>query len=272
MDRAVTDPGPGLAETAEAGEGRTPVLVLDGFNGPLERLLTLARAQRVDLARISVRDLVDQLATALQHAPPTTPLGQKGDWVVMVSWLVQLRSLLLLPADSPVQQAAEIEAKQLRERLVALQAMQALAAWLDRRPRLGRDVFARGQPELLGRSIETAYQVDVIEFLWASLALFGVDGVDTSARYRPRLLGLYSIPDARLRILQRLAETPEGRRLDMLLPEVTDTEASPVLRRSAWTSTFVASLELAKQGDVVLAQDWVFTPIHVRPVPTRPSG
>jgi segregation and condensation protein A len=262
-------PNAGPLDGAGDGEAHTPVLALDGFNGPLERLLILARAQRIDLARIPIGDLVDQLASALRQAPPTTPLGQKGDWVVMASWLVQLRSLLLLPAESPAQQAAEIEAEQLREHLVTLQAMQALAAWLDHRPQLGRDVFARGQPEVLGQSIETTHQVDVIEFLWASLTLFDDDNqrVDTNPLYRPRWLDLYSVADARARILRLLAESPEGHRLDTLLPEASataSTETHPVSRqRSAWASTFIASLELAKQGDVVLAQDGVFAPIHV---------
>jgi len=82
----------------EGGEGRTPLLALDGFNGPLERLLTLARARQVDLARVPLADLVDQLTAAWRGAPPAMPLSQKGDWVVMAAWLLQLRSLLLLPA------------------------------------------------------------------------------------------------------------------------------------------------------------------------------
>src|SRR5271165_4033457 len=148
-----------------AGKGQTPLLALDGFSGPLEHLLTLARAQQIDLASISLVDLVDQLAVALQRAPTAMPLGQKGDWVVMVSWLLQLRSRLLLPADGQAHQAVIDEVDQLRGRLLGLQEMQAVAAWLERRPQLGQDVFARGQPELFGTSIETDYEVDVIEFL-----------------------------------------------------------------------------------------------------------
>ena len=122
MDGSAADPLAGLA-----GEGQgTPLLALDGYTGPLQRLLTLARTQRIDLARLPLGDLVDQLVVALQQAPPATPLGQKGDWVVMTAWLVQLRSLLLLPVDHPAHRAAEAEADQLRERLVTLREMQAL--------------------------------------------------------------------------------------------------------------------------------------------------
>src|SRR3954452_7924682 len=84
-------------------EGGTPLLTLDGFSGPLERLLTLARAQQVDLGGLSLRDLVDQLNAALQQATPAMKLSQKADWVVMAAWLMLLRSRLLLPADTPIQ-------------------------------------------------------------------------------------------------------------------------------------------------------------------------
>jgi segregation and condensation protein A len=93
------------------------------------------------------------LTTALRQAPATFPLGQKADWVVMAAWLVQLRTRLLLPADAPGQHEAAAEADQLRGRLVALEAMQALAGWLERRPQPGHDVFARGRPELFGISV-----------------------------------------------------------------------------------------------------------------------
>ena len=98
------------------------MLVLDGFDGPLALLLTLARAHQIDLAQLSLTALLAQLATALRHAPAAMPLGQKGDWVVMAAWLLQLRSHLLLPADVPAQQDAAAAADQLRGRLVDLQA------------------------------------------------------------------------------------------------------------------------------------------------------
>jgi segregation and condensation protein A len=138
--------GEAVVDWQEEGEGASPVLTLDGFSGPLDHLLTLARAQKIDLARISLTTLVEQLTAALRHASEKIPLGQKADWVVMAAWLVQLRARLLLPADAPVQQEAAAEVEQLRTRLGALQAMRALAGWLEQRPELGQDVFARGRP------------------------------------------------------------------------------------------------------------------------------
>jgi hypothetical protein len=129
---------------AGAGE-RTPLLILDGCSGSLEGLLTLARSRRIELAKILVLDLVDQLAAAMRDAPAATPVGQKGDWLVMASWLVQLRSLLLLPADAPAHQLATDAADRLRKRLSGPAEIQALAAWLDDRPQLGRDAFVRGK-------------------------------------------------------------------------------------------------------------------------------
>jgi segregation and condensation protein A len=240
----------------------SPRLELDGFSGPLDTLLTLARARRVDLTQVSLAALIDQLATALRDAPPGTPLGQKGDWVVMAAWLVQLRSLLLLPPETPAQQAAETEAAALRDRLVALQAMRTLAAWLDTRPQLGLDVFPNGAPEVFGTERETDHQVDVVEFLWASLTLFEeTPGADTTSAWRPPWFDLHAIPDARTRILRRLAARSR-QRLDQLLPP-SGASASRLRQRSAWAATFAASLELAKQGRVVLEQDDLFAPIRV---------
>jgi segregation and condensation protein A len=265
------DPGDRLAAAPREADGPTPLLTLDGFTGPLERLLGLARAQQIDLAQLSLIALIDQLAAALQRAPAATPLGQKGDWVVMAAWLVQLRSLLLLPATAPARLAAEIEADQLRTRLIDLRAMQALATWLGQRPQLGHDVFARGLPEWFGTTVGNPPVLDGIEFLWASMALFDDDlpGADTTTRYRPQWWDLYTIADARARILRRLAETPAGRLLHTLLPDAAypaDADAPAGLRRrSAWASTFVAGLELAKQGDVVLRQEDFLGPVDVRP-------
>ena len=273
MDGIAADPA-----TYSDGDGRSPLLQLGGYTGRLERLLTLARAQQIDLASLSLLQLVEQLTAALQQAGGRMPLGLQGDWVVMAAWLVLLRSRLLLPADPVTREAAEADGAQLRQELVKLGEVQAAARWLQAQPQLGHDVFARAQPEILGASFADEAELDVVEFLWAAMALFDDDlpQADTAAPYRPRWLDLYSIPEARLRIVRLLTEAPDGQPLDQLLPEragegVIETE-TVLKRRSAWTSTFVASLELAKQGDIVLDQETLFSPIQVsRPPAAFPA-
>ncbi len=113
-------------------------------------MLALARARRIDLAGIALPALVDQLVAALRDAGGQTPIALQADWVVMAAWLVQPRSRLLLPAKAAASDAAARETAQLRRGLARLDAVQAATRWLDEQPRLGRDVFARGRPELVG--------------------------------------------------------------------------------------------------------------------------
>ena len=262
-------------EPERAGEGTSPHLDLRGFSGPLAQLLALARTQDIDLKKISLAALVDQLTTALAGTGHATPLAHKGEWVVMAAWLVWLRSRLLLPADSPAQQDAAAEAGRLRENLLALHAAQGLAAWLASRPQLGVDVFVRGAPEWVGTGFSTLYQVDVVGFLWTSMALFddGARDVDTGVVFRPPWHDLHSPIDARRRILAVLASLPDGASLERFLPAIDaddDRRARPGLRRrSAWASTLLAGLELTRHGEVFLAQEGAFLPIHLRRVDTN---
>jgi segregation and condensation protein A len=258
----------GQEEPGEGQPGTSPILTLDGYTGPLDRLLTLARAQQIDLSDLPLTALLDQLAAALRQAPAVTSLAQKADWVVMAAWLVQLRARLLLPADAAAQQEAASEAGRLREQLMALREIKALAFWLESRPQLGHDVFARGQPEVFGVSVDPAHGVDVVAFLWASLALFDVDGPpDTATVYRLPQLELHTVAEAHDRILQRLAKMPGGGPLVRFLPDPDEGAQSDtrraLRRRSAWSSTLIASLELARQGEVVLGQEASFGDIEV---------
>lgn len=190
----------------------------------------------------------------------------------MAAWLLLLRSRLLLPADEPAMKAADAQAGRLRRRLSELEDVQALAAWLEQRPQLGHDVFARGRPEWVGTLDGTEHQIDVVEFLWASMALFDADlpAAETAARYHPAWLDLHGVADARERVRRLIAGLPEGAALTQLLPLPTPGAAPSALKkRSAWASTFVASLELAKQGVVQLHQESGFAPIHVVRAPAE---
>ncbi len=262
------------ADAADGADTGAPRVELDGFSGPLDLLLSLARAQRVDLRRLSLRDLVEQLAPALHQA---ATLAQRGDWLVMAAWLVLLHSRLLLPRAAPARETAQRQAGRLRERLLGLERAQALAAWLDQRPQLGRDVFGRGAPEGAAAPHGARHEVDVVEFLWACLALFEdpADRADTTSVCQPKQMALHSVADARARILRLLAAAGDGQPLGRLLPHAPaaqDTASrNEVMARSAWASTFTASLELAKQGEVTLDQDGRFAPIHVSKGPGQTS-
>lgn len=266
----------------------TPHLDLQGFSGPLDLLLALARARRIDLRRIALPDLLDQLAPALRQA---VPLAERGGWLVMAAFLVLLRSRLLLGdglaegATAPGQagkRGALRQARHLQRRLLGLEQVQALAAWLDQQPQLGRDVFGRGAPGAPSHSAR--HEVDAVEFLWACVEL--LDGAATranaAAAHAPQRPALHSVPDARARILRLLGNSSEPQPLRQLLPEpAPGREAAPppptaprpphdaLLPRSAWASTFAASLELAKQGQVTLDQKEGFAPILVQAAPVR---
>jgi segregation and condensation protein A len=254
-----------------AAEWDSPHLDLEGFAGPLAQLLALSRTQAVDLRQISVAALVEQLTAALATAECATPLAHKGDWLVMAAWLVWLRSRLMLPPDTPAQAEAAADAGGLRDRLLALRAAQELAAWLAARPQLGHDVFARGAPEWPGSGLATTHQIDVVGFLWASMALFdhGARDVDTAAVYRPPWHDLHSPLEARRRILAMLPSLPDGASLERFLSPVDadgDMNGRLGLRlRSAWAGGLLAGLELAREGNVVLIQEGAFMPIHLRP-------
>jgi len=278
-------------------DGSAPCLDLDGFSGPLDLLLALARAQRIDLHRIGLPDLLDQLAPALRQA---APLAERGGWLIMAAWIVLLRSRLLLhdglaaDSEAPGRAApgrADQHARRLRMQLLGLQQVQAVAAWLDRQPQLGRDMFGRGAPGAGTYIGDAGRAVDMVEFLWATLDL--IDGKDTrvgaAAAYVPQRPALHSVGDARARIFQLLRSSPQPQPLARLLPEpspgdstvpahagATPTPRGALLRRSGWAGAFAASLELAKQGQVTLTQDEGFAPILVRarpePEPASPCA
>lgn len=252
-------------EGVSGAAGQTPHLELEGFSGPLEQMLLLARAQKLDLAKLSLLDFLEQLTDALRR---DASINQKADWVGMASWVVLLRSRLLIPVSPVLQQQAAAEAETLQARLVALQEMQAFAAWLSARPQLGQDVFGRGAPEVLGAFTATDHEVDVIEFLWATIELLDDgDDTDTEALYRPPTFDMHKVSEARERIFRRVVESAECQLLQDLIPETLDLDKSDTksVRRykSGWTTTFTAALEVAKQGEIHLTQESLFEAIAV---------
>ncbi|GBQ49041.1 segregation/condensation protein A [Komagataeibacter sucrofermentans] len=243
-----------------ARPGPEPVIMLEAYQGDLTHLVQLAHAREIDLTRLDIVALIDQLAEAAR-AHAALPLGMKAQWVVMASGLLLLRSRLLLPADDPRQQQAAQEAHDLRARLIAAEQAGHLAGWLAARAQLGRDVHAFGgaQPALHDES--AAWEVDRIEFLWGCLAVF--DGnwgamPEQAPFYAPVQLDLFSVEEARVRVRACLAHARRPVPLDRMLPDSVRHGAQRVrrtgLRRSAWSSTFTACLEMVKQGEALAYQ------------------
>jgi segregation and condensation protein A len=272
-ERPLHSPAAGMPAT---GSPPVPMLHLEGFDGPMDLLLDLAERQRIDLGRMSILALAEQFVAALEQLADCVPIERRADWLVMATRLVLLRSRLLFP-DSPIAaEAAQRDAAAELQRIDDLAGLRAAAAWLGAQPVLGQDVFARGAPGRLGVYVEPEDEVDVIAFLWASLSLFEDDAepLDTVARYRPTWTDLYPVAEARDRILRRLGEGGDGAALQHFLPkrpaiaDADDPSEASLRLSSAWATTFSASLELAKLGDVALAQADAFASVHV----SRPTA
>jgi segregation and condensation protein A len=233
-------------------------LRLEGFEGPLDLLLDLARAQKLDVARISILALVDQYLAVIEGARRVR-LELAADWLVMAAWLAWLKSRLLLPEDPQQEDDAEALAGQLAERLAELERMRAAAVWLGRQPQLGQQVFPRGAPE----SFTTTDRTGLATELPALLRGY-VDALRRAAAkrpYRPKQRKIWTVQDALERLARLVGGLPDWGDLLQFLPEQA---LDPVERRAAMASTLVAGLELARGGGIELRQEAAFGPILLR--------
>jgi segregation and condensation protein A len=244
-----------MSETADA-----LVLRLEGFEGPLDLLLDLARGQKVDLARISILALVEQYLAVIEGARAVR-LELAADWLVMAAWLAWLKSRLLLPADSEAAEEGEAAAEVLAARLLDLERMRRAAAWLASRPVLGQDVFARGAPEGFVETDRSRLALDLAGLMRAYLA--ALRRAAGSRRYRPRPMPLWGVQDALKRLAAMLGSVPDWASLEQFLPE---SLGGGLERRAAVASTLLAGLEMARDGAVRLRQEQAFGPILVRAV------
>ncbi|MFN3461021.1 MAG: segregation and condensation protein A [Oceanibaculum sp.] len=249
----------------EFGNPGAPALLLGAYEGPLDLLLELARAQRIDLAAISIVALAEAFGAAVERAIAgrLVPLSQIADWLVMAAWLLLLRSRLLLPAGSQEDRAAQAEAAKLRRRLADRAAVLAMANWLERRPQLGREVFEQGAPAPEPQPMPLA---DITELLRACLRLIALPM--RQRVYRPNSPPLWRVPDALARIRELLPGLAgEAVLLAHFVPRSGDSAQSPLRRRSALASTLVAALDLGREGVLNLEQRGAFGEIYVRCLP-----
>jgi len=251
------------AERAEAVAARRAaealIVDVDGFEGPLDVLLTLSRTQKVDLRHISILALAQQYLSFVEQAR-TLRIELAADYLVMAAWLAFLKSRLLLPPD-PAEEGPSGEdlAAHLAFQLERLQAMRDVAAKLMARDRLGRDVFARGLPERYERVKEVRYQATLLDLMQAYARLRTKDEFRPYVMDRDHVLTLEQALD-RMRGLIGFAGTWTD--ISTYLPEGWSSD--PQRRRSATAATFAASLELVKEGRVELRQSETFAPIELR--------
>jgi segregation and condensation protein A len=234
-------------------------LDIAGFEGPIDVLLQLAREQKVDLTQIRILDLAEQYLAFVREARRLR-LELAADYLVMAAWLAYLKSRLLLPEPEPTEDeatGAEMAAA-LRFQLQRLQAMQDAGRTLLNRPRLGRDVFPRGEPAEPEVVTTVAHDCSFYELLRAYADLRQRQGPE-NLRVDP--MDLDSVEEAMTRLRKALGKSPGWTALMQFMPAGL---ATPLQRRSACAATFAASLELCREGRAELRQPEVFGPIYVR--------
>lgn len=253
MDRLWSDEGPerGLSE---------PVLAVDveGFEGPLDLLLHLARNQKVDLARISVLALAEQYLAFIERVRRMR-LELAADYLVMAAWLAYLKSRLLIPKQQGDEEpTGEEMAALLQFRLKRLEAMRDAAARLVNRNRLGRDVFPRGAPEPIVIEKRSAYSATLYDLLTAYASQRQRRAI-TNVQIAKR--GVWSLKQAREILVRMVGRLSDWTALDRFLLAYL---ASPEERATATASTFAATLELVREGALEIRQQEPFAPIYMR--------
>jgi len=259
-DDFTPDAWPPGSDGDSAGNPAVPLVVdLEGYEGPLDVLLALARTQKVDVTRISILALAEQYLAFIAEARRLS-LEIAADYLVMAAWLAYLKSKLLLPdpdEDGDEPSGPEMAAR-LTWQLKRLEAFRKAGADLMVRDRLGRDVFKRGEPEGIRLIRNSTYEVTLFELLWAYVIQKESKG---DSEINLPIRRIFTIENALNRLSELLGKLPSWERLEAFLP--------PELRhgpgaRSALASTLSASLEMAKEGTVSLKQGETFGPIYLK--------
>ena len=244
---------------AERVESETLVVEVDGFEGPLDLLLTLSRTQKVDLRKISILDLAIQYLGFIKKTEELR-IELAADYLVMAAWLAFLKSRLLLPPD-PFEDCPSGDelAAHLAFQLERLQAMRDTAAKLMARDRLGRDRFVRGLTEDVMRRKSVHYTANLLDLMQ------GYARIRTKDDFRPLVMdrdSVFTMEQALNRMRSLIGFTGHWTDIASYLPDGWTDD--PKKCRSATASTFAASLELAKEGQIEIRQEDVFSPIKIR--------
>ena len=244
---------------ADRLEAEALVVDVDGFEGPLDLLLTLSRTQKVDLRRVSVLQLAEQYLSFIGVAQ-NLRIELAADYLVMAAWLAFLKSRLLLPPEPGDEgPSAEDLAAHLAFQLERLQAMREAAARLMGRDQLGRDFFARGLPEGVSLHRKVSYDATLLDLMRAYAR------IRTKDEFRPYVMDrehVFTLEQALERMRGLIGYAGDWADLTSFLPEGWD--GTPMARRSATAAHFAAVLELAKRGQVAIRQSDTFSPIQIR--------
>ena len=244
---------------AERVAAETLIVDVDGFEGPLDLLLALSRSQKVDLRKISVLDLAVQYLGFIEKARELR-IELAADYLVMAAWLAFLKSRLLLPLDPALAGPTGDElAAHLAFQLERLQAMRDAAAKLMAGDRLGRDRFVRGVTEDVTRRKTVNYSANLLDLMQ------GYARIRTRDDFRPFVMerdSVFTMEQALQRMRGLIGFTGHWTDILSYLPDGWTDD--PKKRRSATASTFAASLELAKEGKIVIRQDELFSPIQIK--------
>ena len=244
---------------AERVVAETLIVDVDGFEGPLDLLLALSRSQKVDLRKISVLDLAVQYLGFIEKARELR-IELAADYLVMAAWLAFLKSRLLLPLDPAIAGPTGDElAAHLAFQLERLQAMRDAAAKLMARDRLGRDRFVRGVTEDVTRRKTVNYSANLLDLMQ------GYARIRTRDDFRPFVMdrdSVFTMEQALHRMRGLIGFSGHWTDILSYLPDGWTDD--PKKRRSATASTFAASLELAKEGKIVIRQDEIFSSIQIK--------
>lgn len=243
-------------DAPEIAESQRLTLDIDGWEGPLDLLLSLARSQKVDLREISILALVEQYLAFINDAK-ALKLEIAADYLVMAAWLAYLKSCLLLPREEQEDPSPEELALRLQLRLQRLNAMREAGARLMARNRIGRDVFLRGAPEGLRVIRKSQWQADLYDLIsaYGQIKARTEPAVHVIA-HRP----VMTLEDALVRLERMIGTVPGWSTLKSFMPESADGG----YRKSALASSFVAALELARMGKAQLRQEEAFEDLMVR--------
>jgi len=246
------------SETERASDEPALVVDVEGFEGPLDLLLALARQQKVDLAKISILALADQYLAFIEAARKLR-LELAADYLVMAAWLAYLKSRLLLPEPEFVEGiSAEDMASGLALRLKRLEAIRAVAEKLIERPQLGRDTFVRGKPEPIAEIKHPQWTATLYDLLSAYAAQRQKHAL---ARVRFAKRKVWSLTEARVALERLIGQSSEWSRVDeFLLSYVVEPSLAPTV----FASSFAASLELVREGLAEIHQQGAFAPLYVR--------